>query len=389
MTRRLPLQCCFRSIAGTCWPGREPTFPPPGCSARTDKRDGLPRGRERDVDVNTGSRVGRRAPPSCLHAGRCHAAPSHRWCHAHRARRSGRGRPRGLVVPATARTPGFPRRRLHLRRRVAAELALQIGDGGHLVLRRGCLALDHPHAAGRCRRLRRDGPLRAGVVGAVPDAPGPRRRADPSTRLHARPVDHAPLGRGAALQPGRVLLRRPGRDDEPPHQPLPVRAGHHRLRALQLGGRSPVGEHARPLRPALLDAGRMVRFSEPPPRPGHRRAAPPAVRRRHRTDRLLHPEAGPLLRPGPGPGLRAGRAQPPHAARPGGRSAQRRHHGGSAPGRHHGRALVPSRLGRGAVRARCRHQGAGRHRHRVRRVGLGRAVCRLAPAAPARSFAPA
>jgi hypothetical protein len=58
---------------------------------------------------------------------------------------------------------------------------------------------------------------------------------------------------------GRVLLRRPGRNDEPPHQPVPLRAGHHRLGAVRDRRRRAVAEHAGPLRAVLLDAGRVVR----------------------------------------------------------------------------------------------------------------------------------
>ena len=158
---------------------------------------------------------------------------------------------------------GLRRRPLHLRRRVAAELALQARDGRHVVLRRGRLAVDHADAARRRRRLRRHGPLRPRLVRSLPDAAGPPRRADPPAGLHAGPVDPAAPGGGPALQPGRVLLRRPGRDDEPPHQPVPLRAGHAGLGAVRLGGRSAVGEHARPVRAALLDAGRVVGLAQP------------------------------------------------------------------------------------------------------------------------------
>ena len=177
-------------------------------------------------------RVGARLRRLSMRADAVQLAP-HPWRHADRARRGGVRRPRGLVLPAPARAPWASRRRLHLRRGVAAELALQVGDGGHLVLRRGRLALDHVDAAGRRRRVRRDDPLRPRLVRALPDAPGPRRRADPPARLHARAVDPAPPGGGAAVQPGRVLLRRAGRDDEPPHQPVPLRAGHPGLGAVR------------------------------------------------------------------------------------------------------------------------------------------------------------
>ncbi len=49
------------------------------------------------------------------------------------------------------------------------------------------------------------------------------------------------LVRGPALQPGRLLLRRPGRNDEPPHQPVQLRAGHHRLGSVRDRGRTRCG----------------------------------------------------------------------------------------------------------------------------------------------------
>ena len=140
---------------------------------------------------------------------------------------------------------GLRRRALHLHRCIAAELALQARDGWDLVLRRGQLA-DHDDDAARGRGgLRGDDPLRARLVRPVPDAACPTRRADPAAGLHARPLAAAAPGGGAALQPRRVLLRGPGRDDEPRHQPLPLRSGHPRLGSVRVGSRSPVGEHRR------------------------------------------------------------------------------------------------------------------------------------------------
>ena len=111
----------------------------------------------------------------------------------------------------------------------------------HVVLRRGHVADDRPDAPGRRRRLRRHDPLRPRVVRAVPDAAGSARRPDPPAGLHARPLDRAAAGGGAALQPRRVLLRRPGRDDEPPHQPVPLRAGHPGLGPVRDRRRPPCG----------------------------------------------------------------------------------------------------------------------------------------------------
>ena len=137
-----------------------------------------------------------------------------------------------------------------------------------------------------------------------------------------------------------------------------------------------------PYGPLVPDAGRMVRLAEPPSRAGHRRAAAAAVGGRHRVDRLLHPQAGPLVRSRPWPGLRAGGAQPADAARPRRGRPQRRHHGGPASGRGHGSPLIPSRVGCRPLRAGRLHQGSRGHRHRLRGVGVGGAVRRLAPPRP-------
>ena len=142
--------------------------------------------------------------------------------------------PRTTGVPAPPRPPGLHRHRVHLPRRVPAELALQVrawparGSSAKRTARR-----PRPAAPGRRGRLRRDDPLHPGLVRAVPDAAAPPRRPirpwPPCSALWIVPL----LGRGPALQPGRVLLRRPGRNDEPPHQPVPLRAGHPRLGSVR------------------------------------------------------------------------------------------------------------------------------------------------------------
>ena len=104
------------------------------------------------------------------------------------------------------------------------------------------------------------------------------------------------LAGGPALQSRRVLLRRPGRNDEPPHQPVQLRTGDHRLGAVRDRCRRAVAEHPRPLRAVLLDAGRVGGLAERPQCAGHRPAAAADVGGRRGAHRLLHPEAGPGLR---------------------------------------------------------------------------------------------
>ena len=278
---------------------------------------------------------------------------------------------------------GFIAARLHLRRRIAAQLAVQARDGGHLVLRRGQLADHDADAARGGGRLRRNGALRARLVWSVPDAARPSRNVDPAPGLHARPLAPAAVGGGTALQSRRVFVRGPGRDDEPRHQPVPLRPGDPRLGGpLHFGGRPPLGEHRCSLRAALPHAGRMVGLLEPAPRARHGRPAAAAVGGRHRAHRLLHPQAGPLVRPRCRPGVRAGRAEPADPACPRRRGAQRRHHGRITARRRHCGEVAPSGVGRGVVRAGSLHKGACRHRHRLRGVGLGRCSSGLAPPRP-------
>ena len=93
--------------------------------------------------------------------------------------------------------------------------------------------------------------LRAGLVRPLPALTRAPGRAHQVVGLDARPVVGAHARHRPTLQPGRLLLRRPGRDDEPPHQPVPLRARDPRDGSVRVGGRPPVGQHAGPLRAAL------------------------------------------------------------------------------------------------------------------------------------------
>ena len=149
-----------------------------------------------------------------------------------------------------------------------------------------------------------------------------------------------------------------------------------------VSGSTTLGEHGGPLRAAVLDAGRLVGLPEPPPRAGHRRAA----RLQSVAGIALIAYCVPKLARSFGQRrrarLRAGGAQPADPARPRGRRAQRRHHGRAAPRRHHRGTVPPPGVGRRAVRRGRVHQGARRHGHRLRGVGLGRAIGALAPPPP-------
>ena len=80
-----------------------------------------------------------------------------------------------------------------------------------------------------------------------------------------------------AVQPGRLLVRRPGRDGQPPHEPVPVRALRAGQQLLHRPGRPAVGQRPGPVRSAVPPARRLLHPDHLPQRAGHHRPAPPAV----------------------------------------------------------------------------------------------------------------
>ena len=173
------------------------------------------------------------------------------------------------------------------------------------------------------------------------------------------------------------------------HQPVPLRPGHHRLRARTCRGRPAVGQHARPLRPALLDHGRLVGHVDLPPRARSPSSCCGCSRSSASPSSPTASPSWPAPSAGTRAGVRAGRAQPAHPAGAGRRRAQRRHHGRPPAGRGHRGALAPPRVGRGALRAGRVHQGARGHRHRLRRPGTGPGPSPTGAGGPACSCAPA
>ena len=109
-----------------------------------------------------------------------------------------------------------------------------------------------------------------------PRLPGEARRA------RRDDLGRAAAPRATALQPGRLHLRRAGRDDEPPHQPVLLRARGARGDAVQPDGRLGVVGDGVALRPHLPECGRPARPGLGPPDPARPRPAPPAGGRRHR-----------------------------------------------------------------------------------------------------------
>ena len=143
-------------------------------------------------------------------------------------------------------------------------------------------------------------------------------------------------------------------------------------------------EHAGPLRPAVPHGRRLLRQRQPPPRAGHR--DPPAAAGRW---------PGWPSSPGASPSWPAPTAATPARSSPWpcstpwciltlvGAAPQRRHHDRPAAGRdHRGQVQAPG-VGGGAVRPGGGHQGAGRPRRPLHRLGLAGRRHALAPAGPA------
>ncbi len=138
---------------------------------------------------------------------------------------------RGRLPPP--RATGDPRVHRHLGhhgRGGPGTVAVHLEGARGLVLRRADGHGDGPTAARLAGpvlrpggRLRRSRPAHAGLVRPHPDAVAASGRTGPQDHGRLRPVDPAPADRRPPVQPRRLQLRGPGRDDEPPHQPVPLR----------------------------------------------------------------------------------------------------------------------------------------------------------------------
>ena len=180
---------------------------------------------------------------------------------------------------APARPARLRRHPGHRHRRLPSELALQAGDARGVVLRRP----QHRRGEhlGRVlhpgRGLRRTAPADAGVVGDDPPlrpVPGRGRQEDD---VGLRPVGHAHAGHRPPVQSRRLLVRRPGRDGQPPHEPVPLRALRAGQQLLHRPGRPPVGQCPGALWAAVPPDRRVLHPDHLPQRAGHHRPAPPAV----------------------------------------------------------------------------------------------------------------
>ena len=160
----------------------------------------------------------------------------------------------------------------------------------------------------------------------------------------------------AAVQPRRLHVCRTGRDGQPPHQPVLLRAQRARGYAVQSTGRLRLVGHRVAVRPDLPDGRRSPRPGLRPPDPGRPRAAPPPGGRRHRADGRRNADPGPLAQTRPGPrGAAGGGITTGPAVAAGGRPQRRPH--GRAPGRRPGRGeTLRHRSRRDPVRARGRRE---------------------------------
>ena len=170
---------------------------------------------------------------------------------------------------------------------------------GRLVLRR---ALDgHPEPLGRLllagRGVRRPLPVHAGLVGHGPPVPPASRRPLPDHAGRLRPVVAARHGHRPPVQPRRLLVRRPGRDGQPPHEPVPVRALRTGQQRLHRAGRPAVGQRPGALRPDVPPGRRLLRPDHLPQRAGHHRAAAAAGPGRGPAHRGLRAPPGPPVPP--------------------------------------------------------------------------------------------
>ena len=130
-------------------------------------------------------------------------------------------------------------------------------------------------------RLRRAHPPQPGVVRLPPPPERPPRVPGQARRARRGDLGRAAAPGPAALQPGRLHLLRAGRDDEPPHQPVLVRARGARDDPVQPDGRHGVVGHRIALRSDLPERRRPARPGLGAPDPARPRPAPPAGGGRH------------------------------------------------------------------------------------------------------------
>ena len=233
---------------------------------------GSPRGRGRNrgedrhdgshgKDCRSGTRLrsfgrpGRRAGPRPLDdlgRGRAAALALQR---ARRSRPRARCRPGRRIAPA--RTAGGPRVHRRHRHHLGVDppgLAVRVEAPRRVVLRcprRRHGGVETVPLLRVGRHLRGPRPVHAGLVRLDPDPLAGEGGAGQEARVGAGVVDRAAAPGAPAVQPRHLQLRGAGRDDEPPHQPVPLRPRRAGRRPLGDVGRPPVDQHPRALRAAV------------------------------------------------------------------------------------------------------------------------------------------
>ena len=144
------------------------------------------------------------------------------------------------------------------RRRAPRRPVLRDASTRRLVLRHARrpsrLARHGRHAAsgsGARAGLRRAHPLDPGLARILALPEGERGLSRQTRRPRRRGLGRAPPLGPPVVQPGRLHLRRPGRDGEPQHQSVRLRAQRPRLHALQQLQRLVLGEQRVPVRSEL------------------------------------------------------------------------------------------------------------------------------------------
>ena len=220
--------------------------------------------------------------------------------------------------------------------------------------------------------LRRACPACPGLVrsGPCPVAHSGCRGAQ--TRLATRHLEHSGPCRASAVQSRHIQLRGPGRDGEPPHQSLLLRARDSRVELVHPFARRVLDQHPVALRAVLLADSRPSHHRVAAQCAG-RRDSPEAVGScRSRVDSRVAAEPHPEPRTRSCARIRVRAAEPGHNSPPDRRRSQRRPHGRIARRGDRGRQ-EQSPGTRNTALCTCRFgEGARRDRDRLYRVGMGR-----------------
>ncbi len=150
----------------------------------------------------------------------------------------------------------------------------------------------------RVRRIDRPQPR---VVRILAPPERPPRLPGEAGRARGDDLGDTAAPRATTLQSRRLYVLGTGRDGEPPHQPVLLRARGARGDAVQPIGRHHVVGRRIALRPHLLECGRPARPGFRPPNPARPRPAPAAGGRGSRHGRGRHPDACPCPQTRPGP----------------------------------------------------------------------------------------